>query len=153
MKINFIDISKQKQEEINSLNILPMGKLKETVGQRFGEWFILGRGPEKDNRHPKVWCICSCDAHNIKLVDIGALRNGRSSSCGCVRKEKSKEHLSNLNSHNNLVGQTFGDFEVIEKTSEKQSGYYIYRCKCKYCGSERKINTNHLHQNANVCGC
>lgn len=153
MKIDFIDISEQKREEIENLNIIPMGKLKETVGQKFGKWTVLGRGPEKDSRHPKLWCICDCEAHNIRLVDVGVLRNGKSSSCGCVRKEKSKEHLSNLNNNKNLVGQSFGDFEVIEKTSEKQNGYYVYKCKCKYCHSERMINTNHLYQNANVCGC
>ena len=58
-----------------------------------------------------------------------------------------------MNSKKSCVGQQFGDFKAVEKTNAKQSGYYVYRCKCVYCGIERFINTGHLYQNANVCNC
>ena len=136
------------------LDIKPMGKLPEKTGQSFGKWIVLGRGPEKDSRHPRLWCQCSCEERTIKLVDVGALRRGTSTSCGCERKRIAKETMNKRNStKSNLVGNIYGDFRVIKKLDEKQSGYYVWETECIHCGLIRKINTQHLKNNANVCNC
>jgi hypothetical protein len=58
---------------------------KIQTGHRYGHWVIIGE-PQRlggDTRYP---CQCTCGTE--KLVSAITLRNGSSTSCGCMRKEK-----------------------------------------------------------------
>lgn len=55
----------------------------DLTGQRFGSWTVLNRAPR-----PRSSWICQCDCGNVRTVFIGALRSGRSESCGCLKSEK-----------------------------------------------------------------
>ena len=60
------------------------------IGQKIGRWIVVS-GPHRhpkwpSNRHP-VW-ECRCDCGTLGRVVQGDLRNGRSTSCGCLRAEQ-----------------------------------------------------------------
>lgn len=45
------------------------------------------------SRHPSRWeCRCSCGA--IVVVALGDIRNGATRSCGCLRRERTKERMT-----------------------------------------------------------
>lgn len=53
-------------------------------GQQFGLWTVLAYSHLGNHAH--MWhCRCACGTRRI--VDSRGLRNGRSASCGCVRKQ------------------------------------------------------------------
>ena len=70
-----------------------MGKCVEiTIGERFYRWTLieevdpLYRNGKYERRMVRVECECG----RVRIVALGALRQGRTKSCGCAGREKSK---------------------------------------------------------------
>lgn len=61
---------------------LPMPRLIDRAGQRFGKLLVLDR--YGTNRLKKVMWRCRCDCGNEVCVVAGDLVTGNTSSCGCV---------------------------------------------------------------------
>ncbi len=52
-----------------------------------------------------------------------------------------------------LEGKRFGKLVVVEKTGERQDGYWVWRCRCD-CGGEILANTKRLKRGTITnCGC
>ena len=69
---------------------------KDLTGQRFGRLVAL-KPTEKRKGKNIVWhCICDCG--NVCIVNTGTLGEGTTQSCGCLRREKSRE----LNTKHNM---------------------------------------------------
>jgi len=58
---------------------------KIQVGHRYGHWIIIG---EVQRIGGDMRYLCQCECGKEKLVSAITLRNGSSTSCGCMRKEK-----------------------------------------------------------------
>jgi hypothetical protein len=56
---------------------------QDLSGRMFGAWLVLERIPRK-GREAACRCACVCGA--IRLIAGGSLKNGHSSSCGCVSR-------------------------------------------------------------------
>lgn len=65
-------------------------KLIDMTGQRFERLVVLKRAPIEKGKKPK-W-ICQCDCGNITIVTRKHLLDGSTKSCGCYRKDWSREH-------------------------------------------------------------
>jgi hypothetical protein len=72
---------------------LIVGKVVDIAGKRFGRWNVLAIQPKRSRRRMTVW-ICCCDCGAKREVRGINLRNGRSKSCGCFRKEQSRKQKS-----------------------------------------------------------
>lgn len=57
-----------------------------TIGERFGRWEVVGESFFASPGHRVVPCRCACGAERSVLVF--QLRRGRSSSCGCLKREQ-----------------------------------------------------------------
>lgn len=73
-------------------------KLKDLTGQRFGRLTVVKRdgtyvSPDGLTTTPK-W-RCKCDCGNETVVIGRNLKDGRTRSCGCLRKEKRKARKIN----------------------------------------------------------
>lgn len=69
-----------------------MSATKDMRGKRFGRWTVIERAENsKDNR--SQW-LCRCDCGNEKIIKLSDLRNGRSRSCGCLRRENTSKMFS-----------------------------------------------------------
>lgn len=67
-----------------------MSKFKDISGQKFGRLTALYKlNNYHDKKHTKWLCICECG--NLKEANYDHLRNNKTKSCGCYRKEKTKE--------------------------------------------------------------
>lgn len=62
-----------------------MGKLIDLSGQRFGRLTVLKEAGRTSER--KALWLCHCDCGNNTVVIGTELRQGRTQSCGCYRKE------------------------------------------------------------------
>lgn len=63
------------------------------IGQRFGRWSVIAEGDPVVRSYPgrpvhnSRRVVCRCDCGTEKQCDALHLRSGRSSSCGCLRRE------------------------------------------------------------------
>lgn len=68
-----------------------MDKKDKIIGQKFGLLTVI-KFSRKDKYGNKYYiCQCSCEKKKIKEVQLGALKNGRTQSCGCLVSKRNKE--------------------------------------------------------------
>lgn len=60
-------------------------KLIDITGQRFGRLAVTGIA---ERRHPHVLWLCRCDCGGTTITEGFNLRNGRTTSCGCLSTER-----------------------------------------------------------------
>lgn len=69
------------------------------VGKRFGKLVVIVATKSEKNR--ARW-VCQCDC-GVKCIATGkTLREGRKQSCGCIKREQSKELVKKLHKNNEL---------------------------------------------------
>lgn len=72
-----------------------MTKAIDIIGKKFGKLVVIKR-VENTNQGRSKW-LCQCDCGNLKSIIGYDLISGKTKSCGCIRKEKSKERgLANI---------------------------------------------------------
>ena len=115
--------------------------MKNELGNRYGKLTVSSRG-ENDKNGKARW-YCHCDCGNTILVRGSDLRSGKTKTCGC----------SSIKAEQSLVGQRFGNLEVIEFSQRSNSNKLIYKCRCD-CGNEIEvIGQNLKNGNTKSCGC
>lgn len=87
--------------------------MENLEGKRFGLWTVIKRTQSGN-------CLCKCDCGTGKEVKIYNLKSGKSTSCGCARK-------------NDLVGKKIGKLTIMKRLPMKKS-YVEYECLCD-CGN------------------
>ncbi len=70
---------------------MPESNPTSEIGKVYGLWTVLRYG-QKDQRGCKLW-ICRCECGTERPVLQGALRFGRSASCGCQKRNARAEHV------------------------------------------------------------
>lgn len=90
-------------------------------------------------------CICSCGSQ--KAVRGSDLRSGRTTSCGCLRKEALLQRF-----HTKLTGERFGRL-VVESFYDTNNRNTLWKCKCD-CGKEVIVKGTYLvNGDTKSCGC
>lgn len=131
-----------------------MGKVLDLTNQVFGRLTVLERAEDyisKSGEKLVQWkCLCECG--NVCYVTTKQLRNGKTKSCGCLRKEKTIER--NKHTAKNLTGQKFGKLTALYPTEKRTiENYIIWQCKCD-CGNECEVSSgNLLRGHTQSCGC
>lgn len=114
-------------------------KAEDLTGRRFGRLTAmehLGKG---------VW-LCRCDCGAEKQIRSGALKSGRTASCGCLQRESRERHKD-------LTGQRFGRLTAICRLEKKTSSGYKWECKCD-CGRTSTVSVAALlGGRTKSCGC
>ena len=106
----------------------------DLTGQRFGDWTVLTRDPEK-SRQIRWLCRCACGTE--RAVFGFSLLNGTATRC--TRKR-------------DLTGQIFGRWTVLGHGKKRERVQY-WRCLCE-CGTERDVVTPSLTTGLSAsCGC
>ena len=105
----------------------------------------------KTGRQRKQWvCVCSCG--NTKTVWEYNLKTGKTKSCGCLQKEKSRNAC-----FEDLTGQIFDYLTVISRAEDKvyknKKHQTQWMCLCK-CGNKTIVPAHCLKSGAiKSCGC
>lgn len=137
-------------------------KRQDFTGQQFGRFTVL-RDVESKNGKRQVECRCECGT--TKIVGLGDLKAGKVQSCGCLRNERVKAAMSNIDHSNptyrtDLSGQVFGRLTVLEfdpettlqkRTSSNSRSYWKCACACgeKIIVAGTQLTSGHTQS----CGC
>jgi hypothetical protein len=68
-----------------------MKHLPVDPGERFGRWAVVGPAARASTARHQFY-LCRCDCGTERAVMSSSLRNGSSSSCGCLQRERSRKH-------------------------------------------------------------
>ena len=118
----------------------PGSRIKDLVGQKFGELTVIGFTGECRKGYGAIWwCLCSCG----RLCKKGAnqLVSGMVNSCGCKRKGRrtgSDGVRSGISS-----GDVFGELTAIRPTEQRQRGSVVWECECS-CGKTCYVASSNL---------
>jgi hypothetical protein len=92
--------------------------------------------------------LSKCDCGNEVICNGAAVRFGRISSCGCIRRKKASERVKY-----DLTGKIFGYLSVLREVGSTRRNEILWMCKCK-CGKEKVINSSYLLSgHTKSCGC
>lgn len=75
-----------------------MAKFIDYTGQRFGRLVVVCVDVKNKWGNYKFKCLCDCG--NIKIIESGSLKKGKSTSCGCFRNEQLIERSTKHNGSN-----------------------------------------------------
>lgn len=124
-----------------------MGKLIDLTGQKFGKLTVLQRAPYCKSGH--IYWTCWCECGNIKDICGNNLRNGVTTSCGCLQKINTSKA-----NRKDISNQQFGKLTALYCTNKKDSGgRYIWHCICD-CGNTIDVSIGQLTSGlTSSCGC
>lgn len=116
---------------------IPENKLfQDLVGQKFGQWLVLGYAGRR--KGSSRW-LCRCDCGVEKTVYRASLKGGGTPSCGCAGRD-------------DLTGRTFGRWQVLKYVGRRGIKHY-WLCRCE-CGVEKHVAGSSLKNGRSVsCGC
>lgn len=116
-----------------------MGELIDLTGKSFGRFVVLHKAPNRFPRTSARW-ICKCVCGATKDVWGQHLRNGKTQSCGCLRKENAGKMRKPMpgTAFNNVIGQYKKDARIkeVEFRLSKEEMLKIVGLPCVYCGAE-----------------
>lgn len=120
-----------------------MGRRNDIAGRRYGSLVAVEPTEERKNGYT-IW-ICQCDCGSRIRVPSRYLKNGWTTSCGCVQKPPR---------YDDLTGRRFGKLTVIGKTKEQNTrGDYLWDCVCD-CGGRILAPAGQLKSGyRKSCGC
>lgn len=107
------------------------------IGSVFGSYIVLEQDktshPSAAARYWKIKCIY-CGAEKI-------IRSDGLKKCPICKCQRDK-----------MIGNTFGDFLVLEKSKEKAKDNCLkYKCQCIHCGHIEEVASNVLRSNRKFC--
>lgn len=107
-------------------------------GQVYEGWTVLSRSDESTKDNIKWNCHCECG--NLRVVSDSGLASGKSTNCGCRRKQK-------------LIGSRFSMWTVIDGPFVTPGKRTHWLCLCD-CGKQKLVEGHSLSAGANkCCGC
>ena len=97
-----------------------MGKFEDLTGQRFGYLTVIKKAGK--NKSDKILWLCKCDCGKLKIIQGTSLKNGRTKSCGCLRKKGARM------THGFKYTRLYCIWQGIKKRclNKNTSNYYIY---------------------------
>lgn len=115
------------------------------AGHRFGRWTVIRYLPERF----RLECRCQCGT--VAEVVPADLKNGKSVSCGCYRRERAAEVKMV-----DLSGKRSGKLLALHRAaSVKPSGrsYVVWACLCD-CGNKKDVRAETFSSGRVIsCGC
>jgi hypothetical protein len=64
---------------------------KVKIGHRYGNWRITS---EAERVGGDIRYLCQCDCGTVKQISAISLRNGSSTNCGCIPKQRSRNTIN-----------------------------------------------------------
>ena len=119
---------------------------KDLTGQRFGR--LIALKPMEERKKGYIVWECQCDCGNSAMVNGARLRSGRTASCGCLQKERTRKTKMK-----DLTGQRFGRLVAMSPIAERKNKHMMWECKCD-CGNMTHVTADNLTRGiTRSCGC
>lgn len=94
----------------------------DITNHRFGRWTALYRKGVNE-KNCSIW-HCRCDCGNEKDISITILRNGKSKSCGCLKKDSCCERNKTHGMANTRIYKEWKN--IKDRCYRKNNPYYKY---------------------------
>ena len=110
----------------NNLQKIKIPFYKDITNQRFGKLTVLEKTNQKNNS-TFIW-KCKCDCGNICYIDGEYLRNGDTTSCGCLKQSKGEEKIINILQYNNIPFEKekiFKNFKYKDTNRYPRFDFYV----------------------------
>lgn len=103
-----------------------MGAFIDIKGQRFGRWTVVER--VGTNKSGCILWRCQCDCGKEKVVNGKILRNGESSSCGCLHSEIIAQQGRKNTTHGKRHTRIYREWSAMKARcyNENHSRYHRY---------------------------
>jgi hypothetical protein len=118
-----------------------MGRIATNLaGQRFGRLFVLRRDGTNKWGTAIWWVRCDCGVE--KPAPAIGLVNGRSRSCGCLRRERMMRGAGRRGNERSFVTRLFNRYRYQAKKRDycwelsREQFEALIQQVCHYCGSE-----------------
>lgn len=122
-----------------------MGKVIDLTGQKFGRLTVISR--TENSIYNRTSWVCICDCGKTTIATSHNMKNGDKQSCGCYKKEQTKEIF-----FKDLTGEMFGRLTVIKRV-ENRKKTTMWLCQC-FCGKQIVVASGHLKNgHTQPCGC
>jgi hypothetical protein len=120
-----------------------MKRSEDLTGMQIGNWTVIGRSSTKSKGGKNLWfCKCIC-GNTIREYVTSVVKKRLPVSCGCIEIR------------NDLTGQIFGRWTVLEYVGKNKRHISLWRCICS-CEkkTERIIEYGQLTSKTSTsCGC
>lgn len=124
-----------------------MKRIAVASGDKYGCLSVVSEVPNCKLRK----FVCRCECGKIATFDLGNLRSGHTTSCGCTKHKPSSNRLPIT------IGERYGRLVVIGEAEphRSQSGQIRRKMQCRCdCGTSCDIWLQHLHTgHTTSCGC
>ena len=109
-------------------------------GTRFGGLVVIRKNGRTEEQ--KIKWLCRCDCGKTRTVIGQLLRNGHTTSCGCLRTK-----------HKVRPGDKYARLTVVRLNGHDGRGRAIWKCRCD-CGATTASTAWQLYSgNKQSCGC
>lgn len=118
------------------------------IGQKFGKLTVISRAENSKSNKTRWNCVCDCG--NTSIPTGSALKNGKSSSCGCNQRVAASNVLKKR--FDDITGKKFNRLLVLNRIENKNKKPW-FLCKCD-CGNLKEIAAQRLRSGTTKsCGC
>lgn len=123
---------------------MPKRAAEDLTGRRFGRLTVIR---QLENKNHRTRWLCRCDCGNEKEVASRDLKAGKVKSCGCLRREGSKNKKD-------ISGRRFGRLTALHPTDRRDvHGVIYWVCQCD-CGNQTEVPASNLvNGTCKSCGC
>lgn len=121
-----------------------LAHFEDITGRIFGRLTIIERRVANVGEKSRWRCLCKCG--RVIECEAGNLKNGSTSSCGCLEAERKAERRGAF------IGNRFGRLIVLGEAESRRSNRARFLCVCD-CGTEKVVSGNSLRQGVVSCGC
>ena len=121
----------------------PSPKRISLVGEKYGKLTVVSLNEEKTRNGVLFWnCLCECG--NKYIARGSNLKSGKSTHCGCSRKEYPNNFID-------LTGRKYGSLTALDVYSHSR-GRIMWNCVCD-CGQRIVVNGESLRTgHRKTCG-
>lgn len=102
--------------------------LVDLTGRRFGKLTVVTLAPERNPKNGNTRWLCQCDCGNQVIVDGQNLKHGTTRSCGCLRREVSRQKmltnpkLAGSRSIKNFFNEEGIQYSHLHKSKKNKTG-------------------------------
>lgn len=122
-KFNCSRYTIERRLKENDIALKAKYKYEDLTGKQFGKLTVMGENKERylkdvaktTKPHRYWWCKCSCGNEQLIQVESSHLKNGHTTSCGCI-KSKAEQKIIKILQENNIkfkTEYTFPDLKGI----------------------------------------
>lgn len=110
-----------KRLKQNNIQLKPFFPYQDLTGQKFGHLTVIKENKERYARdltkthkpHRYWWCLCDCGNPELIQVESSHLKNGHTTSCGCIRS-LAEQKITQILTDNNINFKSEYSFDELK---------------------------------------